>query len=97
MDLLHSRYASPFSLLDGYIQTGRLAEFVDDFTEMVNEAELYEFWLHKVWAQSFPEFKEAVENTNRQQAMTVNDIEATVQNSWDILNNFNPEKEEGEI
>jgi hypothetical protein len=97
MDLLFKRYADPFSLLNGYIQTSRFCEFINDFCERKIEDERWEYFLHKVWDKSFTEFCEALQVTQDQQCMSDEDMEATVKKSMDILGNFNPVKEEGEM
>ena len=94
MDLLFKRYASPFSFVDGMIQTCRFSEFVDSFVETVGkekEEEInWEFFLHKVWEGSFQNFKEELENNKQNQSMSKGTIETTVQHSMNILNNFSP-------
>lgn len=96
MDLLFKRYASPFSFVDGMIQTGRFYEFVIDFIKTTNQEmeEKYDwdFFLHKVFDKSYQEFKEEIKTNKENQEMSEQDIETTVQYSMNILNNFNPEK-----
>lgn len=95
MDLLFKRYADPFSLLNGMIQTGRFCEFIRAFFEKVqNEREeqtSWEYFLHKVWEGSFTEFKESMDNDKKNQELSELDMETTVKNSMDILKNFKPE------
>ena len=97
MDLLFQRYADPFTLLTGYIQTSRFCEFIQMFCEQKIEADRWEFFLHKVYDKSYTEFCDALQVTQDQQEMSEDDIETTVKKSMDILGNFNPEKEEGEM
>ena len=97
MDLLFKRYADPFSLLDGCIQTSRLCEFVHMFVEQKTEDDKWEYFLHKVWDKTYPEFCEALRTSQELQAMSEDDIEATYKKSMDILGNFNPDQEEGEV
>ena len=98
MDLLFKRYASPFSLLDGYIQTSRMCEFVNAFIRQNQEDEKWEYFLHKVWDnRSFTEFCQSLQTSQDLQEMSEDDIETTLQESMKILGNFNPEKEEGEV
>ena len=96
MDLLFKRYASPFSLLDGYIQTGRMCEFIQAFYEQKKEDDRWELYLHKVWDKTYSEFCEALQTSQDLQAMSDDDIEATIKKSMNILGNFTPEQEEGE-
>ena len=97
MDLLFKRYADPFSLVDGYIQTGRFCEFIAAFFAHQNESDRWEFFLHKVWDKSYTDFCKSMQVSQDLQAMSGADIEATVKKSMDILGNFNPDQEEGEM
>ena len=94
MDLLSKRYANPYFFLNGMISTGRLCEFVDEIinihNEELNERKMWEIYLHKVWNKSFSEFKDEIETDNQNRTMTEKDIETTVQESLNILQNFNP-------
>ena len=96
MDLLYKKYANPFSLLDGYIQTGRFREFVVFFTKQKREDDRWEFFLHKVWHQSYDEFCNEQQLTQELRTMSESTMEATVKESMAILGNFNPYVEEGE-
>lgn len=100
MDLLYQRYASPFSFIDGMILTGRFGEFVENFVQTINEEKeeknTWDFWLHRVWEGSFAEFKERLRIDNENQNMSKGTIETTVQDSLNILKNFNPQNEGGE-
>ena len=95
MDLLFKRYASPFLFINGMLQTGRFCAFVENFVDTVqkekNEQANWEYFLHKVWEGSFKDFKDGIENNKELQNMSHRTIETTVQNSMNILNNFNPE------
>ena len=96
MDLLSKRYASPCFFLNGMIQTGRLGEFVDDFTETVRkekeEQVNWDFYLHKVFEGTFKEFVDEIETNRKNQNLSERTIETTVQHSMDILKNFNPDE-----
>ena len=100
MDLLHKRYASPFSFLDGMIQTGRFSEFVDEFFMAVakekEESVNWDFFLHKVYGKSYADFKTEMETTKRNQQMSERTIETTLHESMQILHNFNPAQNGGE-
>lgn len=98
MDLLFKRYADPFSLMDGYIQTSRLCEFIYVFIEQKQEDDKWEYFIHKVWdGKSYSEFCESLQTSQGLQEMSDEDIETTIKKSMDILGNFNPEQEEGEV
>jgi len=92
MDLLFKRYASPFLLLDGMIQTGRLLEFIKEFIDISNNDEIYDLWLHRVFDKGFEEFKNEVLSKAETSQVTDQDVETTIKNSYEILNNFSPEK-----
>lgn len=96
MDLLFTRYADPFSLLDGFIRTGRFCEFIDAFCEQKAEDDRWQYFLHKVWDKSYTEFKEIVQTSQDLRGMSEADIETTVKESMQILGNFIPTQEEGE-
>ena len=87
MDLLFSKYASPFSFIDPMIQTLRFSEFVDEFLTLESEKKEWEFYLHKVFNKSFDEFKNSMEQPKASEEQ----VETTVQNSISILQNFIPE------
>ena len=97
MDLLFKRYADPFSLVDGYIQTGRFCEFIGAFIAQQNEDDRWEFFLHKVWDKTYKDFCETLQTSQDLQSMSNATIEATVKKSMDILGNFHPDQEEGEM
>lgn len=97
MDLLFSKYASPFPLLDGFIQTSRFCEFVRAFVKQKIEDDRWELYLHKVWDKSFAEFCQSLDTTEDEQDMSEDDMEATIQKSMNILGSFNPDKEEGDV
>lgn len=95
MDLLFSRYASPFLFINGMLQTGRFTYFVENLVKKDNEEKedkaLWEYYLNRPVEGSFKEFKEELRNDRNNASLSANDIETTVKNSLDILKNFNPE------
>ena len=97
MGLLFKKYADPFSLMNGYIQTSRMCEFINAFIEQKVEDDKWEIYIHKVWDKSYSEFCQAMPTSQGSQGMSDEDIETTVKESMNILGNFNPEKEEGEV
>jgi hypothetical protein len=96
MDHLAKRYGDPCFLLDGYIQTGRFCVFVEGFLEQQQEDETWEFFLHRVWDKSYNEFRDELKTTQSLKTMSERTMEATVKKSMDILENFQPDQEEGE-
>lgn len=91
MDLLFTRYASPFVLLDGLILTNSLNNFVNEFFNIVNEERKeksqWEFFLHKVYDKSWNEFVNDIEQSENQ---TPIDLGATLVKSKNMLSNFTP-------
>lgn len=100
MDMLFQRYANPFPFVDGMIHAGMFSSFVSSFMETVQEEKddemTWQYYLHKVFQGSFNDFKEALLEEEKHKNMSQFDIEATVKNSMDILNNFNPDKKDGD-
>lgn len=97
MDLLFKRYADPFSLMDGFIQTSRLCEFIHTFSRQKAEDDKWDYFLHKVWDKSYSEYCQALQTSQDLQNMSEDTIETTIKKSMNILGNFTPEKEEGEL
>ena len=93
MDLLFTRYASPFVLLDGLILTNSLNSFVDDFFDFIieerKEKTEWEFFLHKVYDKSWSEFSDGIEQSNTDNSDPI-DLGATLMKSKNMLNNFTP-------
>lgn len=94
MDLLFTRYASPFVLLDGLIMTNSLNSFVYDFFDFIieerKEKTEWEFFLHKIYDKSWSEFSKEIEQSENQKPV---DLGATLVKSKNMLNNFTPEGE----
>ena len=94
MDLLFTRYASPFVLLDNLIANASLSTFIDDFFKFIGEEKQeetkWQFFLHKVFDKSWKEFCEEIDSTNKAEKI---DLGATIKKSYDMLNNFTPEGE----
>ena len=88
MDLLFKRYASPFLLLDGFIVTNSLNNFIDDFLDFVKEDDEWEFFLHKVYDKNWNEFNDIIKQSNNKEPI---DLGATLMKSKNILNSFTPE------
>ena len=97
MDLLFKKYADPFSLLDGYIRTSRMCDFIHAFIEQKQEDDRWEYFIHKVWDKSYSDFCASLQTSQELQEMSGEDLEATIKKSMNILGNFNPAQEEGEV
>lgn len=101
MDLLHKRYASPFSFMGAMIDSGRFSEFVDEIVKSHNdeqkEKSLWEFYLHKVNNPevTFKDFLDEIETNENLQNMTDDDKASALQSAFEILGNFNPLNEKG--
>ena len=94
MDLLFTRYASPFCLIDNLILTHSLNNFIDDFFNFIieerKEKTEWEFFLHKIYDKSWGEFSASIRQSENQKPI---DLDATLTKSKNILNNFTPEGE----
>lgn len=88
MDLLFSRYASPFLLLDQIIPSGDLSEFISTVWKIKDEEMQWQYFLAKVFDKSFSDFKDAL---TPQKPMSKEEIETTIKESMDMMNSFIPE------
>ena len=99
MDLLFSRYASPFLLLDQMILTDRFSAFVSELLRIRNEEKdeqtLWEFFLHKVFDKSYAEFLRETKQPSPAETVSRDELEATVRHSFDILDGFKIEEADG--
>jgi hypothetical protein len=96
MGLLFEKYAGPFPLLDGFIQTGRLCEFIASFAEQAQEKNRWEYYLHKVWDKSYSDFCDGLQQTQELQTLSNTTLETTLHQSMHILGQFRPDAEGGE-
>lgn len=87
MDLLFKRYASPFLILDSYIENGSLTSFLRTLYEKVGEERMWEVWLYKVDNQSFDEFKNSIVEANEKVDNSTDTINDILSNSLDISRN----------
>lgn len=92
MDMVSKRYTYPCFLLDGYIQTRRLCEFVGEVMKFHNEDYLYNFYLHKVFDKTYEEFCTELKTAQDNQNMGAELMKATVNESLSILGNFTPKE-----
>lgn len=89
MDLVFKRYSSPYLFLDQLIENNIFSSFIDEFVEIQNNDMMWEFFLHKVYDKSFEEFKNEFKSSEEP---TETNVKTTVQKSFDMLNNFVPER-----
>ena len=87
--MLLKRYANPYFFIDQVIETHRFCEFIESLVDAYNEEIMYEYWLHKIYGQSFADFKQSVSSQNNDDA----DLETTIEESQKILSNFIPKEE----
>ena len=87
MDLLFSKYASPYLLLDQVIEEKRLMEFIYMLYETKQEKELTDIWLHKVFDKNYIDFKEGLKPRIKP---SNNSLKATIKKSYNMLNKFSP-------
>lgn len=90
MDLLSKRYSSPFLILDEMIAQGQFYEFVIEVNKIQHEEELWDIWTHKIFDKGFEEWKKTLNIPQEVEKSDFN-AKATIKNSMDILNGFNPE------
>lgn len=88
MDLLFSKYASPFSLIDELISNGDFFDWTLEFIDAENDRKITEVWLHKIFDKSFEEFKNSI--LTEENTVTNEQLETTIVESQSILNNFIP-------
>jgi len=101
MDLLHKRYASPFSFVDTLIENAGFYDFAQYLTNKVEEEKTeameWDFFLHKVYGKSFADWKQEAQNqTTQSEVMTEAKKEEIVSRSNAILNGFNLPSQGGE-
>ena len=93
MDLLFSKYASPYFFLDEVLNLGRLPEFVYSVVEDENNKKMWELYLALV-ANPYAEVSSFNEFKRKNTAPAIDpsiDLEATIGTSFGILQEFNPE------
>ena len=99
MDLLFSRYASPYIFLGDVLEMNRLHDFVVSTVEADNEKKLWSIYIALVsnpYAEvtSFDEFKRKHSAHASMDDSSV-DLEETVKESYDTLQNFHPGRKVG--
>ena len=81
-------------LLDNMVVTGQLSRFVSEIIKIVNEEmdekTLWEFWLHKDWERSWPEFRKSL-NDKPHAAPTHKETLDIVNESMNIMASFRPD------
>ena len=82
--------------MDVMIQSGRLFEFIREMLQIRNEEmeeeTAWEFWLHKVFEQSWADFRASLNDTSSTNAApTHEELMKTVSESAQLLKNFCPD------
>lgn len=97
MDLVYKRYSNPMELIDNMISFSNFSEFISELADNVSDEKLYDIWKSKVYDKSFVDFKNEMmakwkKNTGIEtsEIMTDEEMETTINDSYEILNNFNP-------
>lgn len=94
-DMLYQRYSDPMMLLNQMLQASRMCEFIDKIidikNEEVKEEARWEFYLHKVFDKSFADYLKEVEEPKMPETADMKQVETTVKDSMNILENFNME------
>lgn len=106
MDLLYSRYASPFEFMSLYIEQGRFGEFVAELYEMFVEREknkaekenddrLWSLYIRSLSEKSFTDWKADLHsNTGKDSGdvtVTSEDVNTAVRTAENILGSFVPD------
>lgn len=81
-------------LLDNMLMTGQLYRFVSEIIKTVNEEleekALWEFWLHKDWERSWPEFRKSLNGKQHHAAPTRQETLDILNESMNIMASFRP-------
>ena len=105
MDLLYSRYASPFSFMNPYIEQGRFGEFVSEITRLEFERKkeekqkeeddkLWTAYLLNAPKQSFYDWKNSLKEGIKTESYSMTDeqVSDVKQQARGILSRFSPAK-----
>lgn len=81
-------------LLEQMLQTGRLAEFIDELGQIMWQEKVsemrWDYWVHRVLDMTFDEYVQSCEDSMQQPEGSGN-LEATVKHSYEMMENFHPE------
>lgn len=98
MDLLFTRYASPFLILDQMMEAGRFSEFINELYKIQNEETdnktMWDLYLHHSFiTMGYDEFKRTLgvgANIPAEPEKKAN-IETTISSAYNMINGFVPE------
>ena len=95
MDLLATRYASPFLVLDEFIRLHQLHEFILETLKTIAEERInekrWEYYLHRVHGMTFEEYVRRCEEPEEKQGMSHEQIGSVINDSKMLLEGFMPE------
>lgn len=74
-----------------------MRDLIHTFIKQSDEDDKWEYFLHKVFEGSYSDFCNSLQTSQESQEMSEDDVETTLKMSMNILGNFNPDKEEGEV
>ena len=95
MDLLFKRYASPFLLIDQMLLIGEFNRFISEIYDYTEEEKIWNYFLHKVYGKSFDEFKLSLQQQSQAFDISNKQIETTINESFEIMENFIPDDMQG--
>lgn len=89
MDLVFSRYSSPFQLIDTLIENNQLNDWIYDFVDIVNEDKIYNLWLHKGVFTSYEEFRNGINLKSSEQSESF-DVNEVLESSMSVIDEIQP-------
>lgn len=97
--MLFRRYSDPIALLNMMIRAGRfydfLCEIVDIQNEETGEQVLWDIWLHKVFGQSYADFRDSLGDNSKPEDGETNtekvDLATLLKQSEEILSFVPPD------
>lgn len=78
-------------LLNQMLRAGKMCEFIVEINDITAEEKHWDFYLHKVFDKSFADYLKEVEEPKMPETADMKQVETTVKNSMNILENFNME------
>ena len=78
-------------LLNQMLQAGKMCEFIVEINDITAEEKHWDFYLHKVFDKSFADYLKEVEEPKMPETADMKQVETTVKDSMNILENFNME------
>ena len=93
---MYHRYANPLELLQQMLEVGQLNQFITEIGQIMwqekADNQQWDFWVHRVFDMEFSEYVQLCENSMQQAETSDNvDLGETIRNSFEMLENFQPE------